>query len=84
MSDAAMEFTCPSSQRRLAQLPPISVPSVTLDGEGDGVAPATDGSASAAKFKGRRVHRVIPCAGHNLPQEEPEAFTAAVMELVGA
>ena len=71
-------------QRRLAQLPPISVPSVTLDGEGDGVAPATDGSASAPKFKGRRTHRVIPHAGHNLPQEEPEAFAAAVMELVEA
>jgi pimeloyl-ACP methyl ester carboxylesterase len=71
-------------QRRLAQLPPITVPSVTLDGEGDGVAPATDGSASAPKFKGHRVHRVIPRAGHNLPQEEPEAFAAAVMELVGA
>jgi pimeloyl-ACP methyl ester carboxylesterase len=71
-------------QRRLAQLPPITVPSVTLDGEGDGVALATDGSASAAKFKGRRTHRVIPRAGHNLPQEEPEAFAAAVMELVKA
>lgn len=69
-------------QRRLAQLPPISVPSVTLDGEGDGVAPATAGRASAAKFKGRRTHRVIPRAGHNLPQEEPEAFAAAVLELV--
>lgn len=69
-------------QRRLAQLPPISVPSVTLDGEGDGVAPATDGRASAAKFKGRRTHRVIPRAGHNLPQEEPEAFASAVLELV--
>jgi pimeloyl-ACP methyl ester carboxylesterase len=71
-------------QRRLAALPPITVPAITLDGEGDGVAPATDGSASAAKFKGRRVHRVIPHAGHNLPQEEPEAFAAAVMELVKA
>lgn len=69
-------------QRRLAELPPITVPAVTLDGEGDGVAPATDGSASAAKFSGRRTHRVIPRAGHNLPQEEPEAFAAAVMELV--
>jgi pimeloyl-ACP methyl ester carboxylesterase len=69
-------------QRRLAALPPITVPAITLDGEGDGVVPATDGSASAAKFKGRRVHRVIPHAGHNLPQEEPEAFAAAVMDLV--
>ena len=71
-------------QHRLAALPPISVPTITLDGAGDGVAPATDGTASASKFTGRRIHRVIPRAGHNLPQEAPEAFTAAVMELVKA
>ena len=70
-------------QRRLAALPPITVPAITLDGEGDGVVPATDGKASSAKFTGRRVHRQIPSAGHNLPQEEPEAFAAAVMELIG-
>jgi pimeloyl-ACP methyl ester carboxylesterase len=69
-------------ERRLAALPPITMPAITLDGEGDGVVPATDGSASSAKFKGRRVHRVIQRAGHNLPQEEPEAFAAAVMELI--
>jgi pimeloyl-ACP methyl ester carboxylesterase len=69
-------------QRRLAALPPIAVPAITLDGGADGVIPATDGSASAAKFVARRAHRVIPGAGHNLPQEEPEAFAAAVMELV--
>ena len=71
-------------QRRLAALPPITVPTITLDGDADGVVPVTDGTASAAKFTGRRVHRVIPGAGHNLPQEEPEAFAAAVMELVKA
>jgi pimeloyl-ACP methyl ester carboxylesterase len=70
-------------QRRLAALPAIPAPAITLDGDGDGVAPATDGTASAAKFAGRRSHRVIPRAGHNLPQEEPEAFVAAVMELIG-
>jgi pimeloyl-ACP methyl ester carboxylesterase len=69
-------------QRRLAALPPITVPAITLDGDADGVVPATDGSASAAKFSGARVHRVIPRAGHNLPQEAPEEFAAAVMELV--
>ena len=69
-------------QRRLAALPPIAVPAITLDGDADGVVPATDGSASAAKFSGPRVHRVIPRAGHNLPQEAPEEFAAAVMELV--
>ena len=69
-------------QRRLAALPPISVPAITLDGDADGVFPATDGQPSAAKFTGPRTHRRIPRAGHNLPQEEPEAFAAAVMELI--
>jgi pimeloyl-ACP methyl ester carboxylesterase len=55
---------------------------VTLDGDGDGVAPATDGTAQAAKFTGPRSHRVIPRAGHNLPQEEPAAFADAVMEVI--
>ena len=71
-------------QARLAALPAITVPTITLDGAGDGVVPATDGNASAAKFTGRRIHRVVPRAGHNLPQEEPEAFAAAVMELIKA
>jgi pimeloyl-ACP methyl ester carboxylesterase len=69
-------------QRKLAGLPAITVPAITLDGEADGVASASDGKASSAKFTGRRVHRRIPRAGHNLPQEEPEAFAAAVMELI--
>jgi pimeloyl-ACP methyl ester carboxylesterase len=71
-------------QRRLAELPAIGVPAITLDGDADGVVPATDGTAAAAKFTDRPVHRVIPGVGHNLPQEAPEAFAAAVMELVKA
>ena len=71
-------------QRRLAALPVVTVPVITLDGDADGVVPATDGTASASKFTGRRSHHVIPHAGHNLPQEEPEAFANAVMELIKA
>src|ERR1700754_1279086 len=70
-------------QQRLAALPKITVPAITFDGAGDGVIPATDGKASAAKFANRIAHRVIPCAGHNLPQEDPEAFAAAVLDLIG-
>jgi pimeloyl-ACP methyl ester carboxylesterase len=70
-------------ERRLAAQPVITVPTITFDGEGDGVFKATDGSAQATKFSDRRAHRVIPRAGHNLPQEEPEVFAAAVLELVG-
>lgn len=69
-------------QRRLAALPAIKVPSATLDGNADGVIVATDGRAQASRFTGSRTHRVIANAGHNLPQEEPEAFADAVMELI--
>ena len=68
-------------EARLAELPPIPVPAVTLDGLADGNFPATDAAASAAHFAGPRVHRHVPDAGHDLPQEAPEAFAAAVVEV---
>jgi len=66
-------------ERRLAAGPPIAVPTITLDGDADGVTPATDGSAQAARFTGRRTHRIVAGAGHNLPQEAPRAFADAVL-----
>ncbi|HEY5755229.1 MAG TPA: alpha/beta hydrolase [Steroidobacter sp.] len=69
-------------EKRLAALPTIGVPTITLDGKADGVVPATDGSASAKRFSGPRSHRVVVGAGHNLPEEAPKEFTAAVLELV--
>ncbi len=68
-------------EKRLAEGPVIAVPTITLDGDADGVAPATDGSAYAAKFSGRRTHRIIKGVGHNLPQEAPRAFADAVIEV---
>jgi pimeloyl-ACP methyl ester carboxylesterase len=68
-------------EARLAAQPPIPVPAVTLDGLADGNFPATDGTPSAAHFTGPRVHRQVPAAGHNLPQEAPEAFASAVLEV---
>jgi len=68
-------------EKRLAAQPAITVPTITLDGDADGVVPATDGTSTAAKFVGGRQHRVIPNVGHNLPQEDPTAFAAAVWEL---
>lgn len=64
----------------LAQ-PPIPVPAVTLDGLDDGNFPATNGSSSAKYFTGPRVHHQVPGAGHNLPQEAPQAFIDAVIEV---
>lgn len=69
-------------EARLAQQPAISVPSITFDGEDDGVRPPADAAQHAARFTGPRSHRIVPGAGHNLPQEKPRLFADAVMELV--
>jgi len=69
-------------EARLAAQPPITVPAITFDGADDGVRPATDASAHAHRFTGPRAHRVVPGAGHNMPQEVPHVFANAVLELV--
>lgn len=71
-------------ERRLAALPPITVPTISLDGAADGVVPATDGRSTATRFSGPRVHRVIEGVGHNLPEEAPREFGEAVWELASA
>jgi pimeloyl-ACP methyl ester carboxylesterase len=68
-------------EQLLASLPPVTVPAITLDGAADGVVPANDGKAQAGRFSGPRSHRVVPGAGHNLPQEAPQAFADAVLSL---
>ena len=68
-------------EARLAEQPAITVPAITLDGTADGNFPATDGTPSATHFSGPRTHRQVPDAGHNLPQEAPEAFAAAILDL---
>ncbi|MER7926033.1 alpha/beta hydrolase [Streptomyces sp. NPDC096057] len=68
-------------EARLAGLPPVTVPTVTLDGTADGNFPATDGAATAHHFTGPRLHLQVADAGHNLPQERPEAFAAAVRDV---
>ncbi|MFL5578657.1 MAG: alpha/beta fold hydrolase [Gemmatimonadaceae bacterium] len=70
-------------ERRLAAAPVIAVPTITLDGDSDGVAPASDGSSYASRFSGRHTHRIVKGAGHNLPQEAPRAFADAVVEVDG-
>ena len=70
-------------ERRLAAGPVIAVPTITLDGDADGVVPAMDGTSYANKFSGKRTHRIIKGVGHNLPQEAPLAFAEAVIEVAG-
>ncbi len=82
MADGFPEYA--DLERRLAVQPPVTVPTITMDGDSDGVVAATDGRSTAPRFTGRRTHRVIANAGHNLPQESPAAFTEAVWELAVA
>lgn len=70
-----------SLEERLAFQPPISVPTITLDGMADGNFPASSGSHDAPHFTAERAHRQVPHAGHNLPQEAPVAFADAVLDV---
>jgi pimeloyl-ACP methyl ester carboxylesterase len=69
---------------RLAAKPRISVPTIVLHGDGSGLSPPESSLKHAACFTGPYQHRVIPTAGHNLPQEAPDAVADAVLELVRA
>jgi pimeloyl-ACP methyl ester carboxylesterase len=68
-------------EKRLAEFPNISVPTITLEGDANG-APHPDPAAYAKKFSGKYAHRLITGGiGHNLPQEAPQAFAAAVADV---
>jgi pimeloyl-ACP methyl ester carboxylesterase len=68
-------------EKRLAEGPVITVPTITLEGDANG-APHPDASAYAKKFSGKYEHRLIKGGvGHNLPQEAPQAFAKAVVDV---
>jgi len=68
-------------EKRLAEGPVITVPTITLEGDANG-APHPDPSAYAKKFSGKYEHRLISGGvGHNLPQEAPRAFADAIIEV---
>ena len=70
-------------ERRLAGLPAIAVPTITLEGDANG-APHPDPGAYAGKFSGKYAHRTISGGvGHNLPQEAPQAFAQAIVNVDG-
>ncbi len=71
-----------ATERRLATQPKISVPTVAMDGAADGVMPIGGSERHARFFTGRYERRVIPLVGHNLPQEAPAEFAAAVLSLL--
>jgi pimeloyl-ACP methyl ester carboxylesterase len=71
-------------EQRLAAAPDITVPTITLEGDANG-APHPEASAYANKFTGRYEHRLITGGiGHNLPQEAPQAFAQAIVDVAGS
>ena len=71
-------------EQRLATKPRITVPTIVLHGDGSGLSSPASSVKHAPLFTGPYQHRVIPVAGHNLPQETPDAVADAVLELVQA
>ena len=70
-------------EKRLAEGPVITVPTITLEGDANG-APHPDSSSYAKKFSGKYAHQIVKGGvGHNLPQEAPQAFAKAVVEVDG-
>jgi len=68
-------------ERRLAEGPVITVPTITLEGDANG-APHADGGSYAKKFTGKYLHRIVRGGvGHNLPQEAPHDFAQAIIEV---
>jgi pimeloyl-ACP methyl ester carboxylesterase len=67
--------------RRTAEFPVITVPTITMEGDANG-APHPEPGAYAKKFTGKYSHRTITGGiGHNLPQEAPQAFAEAIIEV---
>ena len=70
-----------SLEKGLAGGPVIAVPTITLEGDANG-APHPDASSYARKFSGKYAHRIITGGvGHNLPQEAPQAFAQAIVDV---
>jgi pimeloyl-ACP methyl ester carboxylesterase len=68
-------------ETQLAAGPAITVPTITLEGDANG-APHPDPPSYAKKFVGKYAHRLVTGGvGHNLPQEAPQAFAKAVIDV---
>jgi pimeloyl-ACP methyl ester carboxylesterase len=66
-------------EKKLSEAPVIAVPAITIASDFDG--PAADGTSYAKKFSGKYSHRIFKGIGHNVPQEAPQAFAKAVIEV---
>lgn len=80
--NAAGDPALEAIEQRLSAQPPITVPTIVLEGEADGVVPPPMTDHAAARFTGRYQRRIIPRAGHFLPREAPDAVVQAIGELL--
>jgi pimeloyl-ACP methyl ester carboxylesterase len=68
-------------EARLGSAPAIGVPTITLEGDANG-APHGEPGTYGKKFSGKYEHRTLTGGiGHNPPQEAPEAFAKAVIDV---
>ncbi len=70
-------------EQRLAQQPPITVPTIVLHGACDGVGPAAQSESHTRHFTAHYERRVVPVAGHFLSRETPDAMVQAIRDLAG-
>lgn len=68
-------------EKKLEAQPAITVPTISLHGDADGVSPVASSEGHKRRFTGPYERRIVPRAGHNVPQEDPNAFAKAVIEL---
>ncbi|HEY2030298.1 MAG TPA: alpha/beta hydrolase [Myxococcales bacterium] len=69
-------------EQRLVEKPAIRVPTISLDGTADGVMVTSSSEGGRAHFTGPYQHRLVEGAGHNVPQERPAEFAAALRDCV--
>jgi pimeloyl-ACP methyl ester carboxylesterase len=71
-------------EKKIAAITSIGIPTITLEGDANGAAHAPDASVYRNKFTGKYASRIIKGGvGHNLPQEAPQAFADAVIDVDG-
>src|SRR5229473_2776174 len=66
-------------EKKLSEAPVITAPAITIASDFDG--PAAGGTSYAKKFSGKYSHRILKGIGHNVPQEAPQAFAKAVIDV---
>jgi len=68
-------------EKRLSTGPVVTVPTITIASDFDGA--AVNGAGYRSKFTGRYAHNILNGIGHNVPQEAPQAFAQAIVEVDG-